>query len=444
MNLRIPLLTATLLLFTACGGGGGSSNSKYKDTFMSCQPAKSVNIFAKTNRETFSIENPMDEPKILLEETNLYSVTPLSFDKQGIYKLFQTEYYWAEETIKNFDYRAYTSPQTLINDLKNSKDRWSFSMTKEDYENVTSQKSGGFGFSCQDVTNGCHVTYVRLDSPADKVGLKRGDVITQINEKKATHTTIYATGQALEKLVSFTVLRKNTNEECHCSVTPRDYTFKVAKGKTLYTPKNEKVGYFRLDSFMGAENIVTQIDEAFNDFKKEHIKKLVIDLRYNGGGSVSVASKLLDKLTTTHQNDEQFTLAWNDDFKKNNSTYRFEKANNALNLEQILFLTTQSSASASELVISAMKAYLSEENIVIIGNKTHGKPVGMGLRADKNYYYFLINFVVKNSLGFYDYFEGFPVTSGCNIEDDPFHEMGDKEESMLKAALLYVDTGSCH
>ena len=244
-------------------------------------------------------------------------------------------------------------------------------------------------------------------------------------------------------MATLTVNRKNTHETCNGSVTPRDYTYKVAKGEVIHTPKNEKVGYFRLDSFMGAENIVTQIDDAFDNFKKENIKKLVIDLRYNHGGSVTVASKLLDKLSITQNEKEQCTLAWNDDFKKNNSTYRFKKDSNSLDLEQILFLTTQGSASASELVISAMKPYLSEENIVTIGDKTHGKPVGMSRREDKNHYYFLINFVVKNSLGFYDYFEGLPVTSGCDINDDPFHEMGDPKESMLKAALLYIDTGIC-
>ncbi len=442
MNLKTTLLIATLLLFTACGGGG-SSSSKYKDSKMSCQPATSVNIFSKTDIETFSIDNPINEPKILLANNPTFSTTALAFDKKGIYELFQTEYYWADETVKNFDYSNYTSPQTLINDLRNSKDRWSSSMTKKYYANLTSQKSGGFGFSCQDVTDGCHVTYVRIDSPADKIGLKRSDVITKINGKKATRINIYKTGQELEKIATFTVKRKNTNETCTGSVTPRDYTYKVAKGEVIHSPKNEKVGYFRLDSFMGAENIVTQIDDAFDNFKKENIKKLVIDLRYNGGGSVTVASKLLDKLSITQNEKEQCTLAWNDDFKKNNSTYRFKKDSNSLDLEQILFLTTQDSASASELVISAMKPYLSEENIVTIGDKTHGKPVGMSRREDKNHYYFLINFVVKNSLGFYDYFEGLPVTSGCDINDDPFHEMGDPKESMLKAALHYVDTGSC-
>ena len=442
MNLQISLLTATLLLFTACGGEGGATT--YKDTSMSCQPTINTNIFSKMSHENFSIENPINEPKVLLAESVSSPIADtLSFDKKGIYKLFQTEYYWANETVDNFDYSNYTSPQALINDLKNSKDRWSFAITKEDYKNMASQKSGGFGFSCQNVTTGCHVTYVRIDSPADKVGLRRADVITEINGEKATHEKIYKKGEDLEKLVNFTVIRKNSNERCNCSVTPRDYTFKVANEKIIYTPKNEKVGYFRLDSFMGAGNIVTQIDKAFNHFKEENIKKLVIDLRYNGGGSVGVASRLLDKLTNMQEGKEQFTLAWNNNYQKNNERFLFEKSNNALNLEQILFLTTKGTASASELVISAMKPYLSEENIVIIGDRTHGKPVGMSGKSDKIYYYFLINFVVKNSLGFYDYFEGLPVTSGCDIDDDPFHDMGDKNEGMLKAALHYVDTGSC-
>jgi hypothetical protein len=203
------------------------------------------------------------------------------------------------------------------------------------------------------------------------------------------------------------------------------------------------VGYLRLDSFLGDDEILAQIESAFNSFKKESIEKLIIDLRYNGGGSVDLASKLLDKLVINKENQTQFTLAWNENYKNQNQIYRFNSSSNALDLKQILFLTTQGSASASELVISAMMPYLPEENVVIIGDKTHGKPVGMSGQYDGSYYYFLINFVVQNSLGFYDYFNGLPVTSGCYIKDDPFHEMGDPKESMLKSALQYIDTGSC-
>jgi len=455
LNFRIHYLAffSLILLFTACGeGGSGNINSISEtassyDVPMSCEQAPlSVQ---KSNADTMpiGINNPNNNPKILLQplknNTISLSTETLTFDKASLYNLFKTKYYWASETPSNVDYLAYTTPQSLIDDLKNEKDRWSFAMTKEDYANLTSQRSGGFGFACEDVTDGCHVTYVRIDSPADRVGLKRGDIIASINDKNATHNLIYTTGETLDVLNSFNIKRDSSNQVCSCKITPREYTYKVAQSKIVNTNNHQKVGYFRLDSFLGEESIIQEINEAFNGFKKADISKLVIDLRYNGGGSVDIASTLLDRLTNTHNQDPQFTLTWNDDYQKNNEAYAFKTEDNSLNLDQILFLTTQDTASASELVISAMKPYMAENKLVIIGDHTHGKPVGMREESDKNYYYFLINFVVKNSIGFYDYFNGFPVTTGCNIEDDPYHEMGDTHELMLKAALNYIDTGSC-
>ena len=444
---NFSLFSLVLLIFTACGGSGNTVSSD-SDVAMSCEAVSLSSLQNKPSyRTNIKVNNPNTHPNFLLNtlsetQTPVLSST-LEFNSAGLYALFQSEYYWASQTATNFNYSAYTTPQSLIDELKQSDDRWSFAITKEDYADLITQTSGGFGFSCQDVNNGCHVTYVRLDSPADKVGLKRGDVISQINEENATHELVYSTAETLDVLNSFTIERDNSNEVCSCKITPRDYSYKVAQAKIVNTPKNEKVGYFRFDSFLGTQSIIEEIDEAFDTFKQADISKLVIDLRYNGGGSVDIASTLLNKLTNTHNEATQFTLAWNDDYQQNNETHRFETETNSLALEELLFLTTNASASASELVISAMKPYIGENNVIIIGEDTHGKPVGMSGRGDDNYYYFLINFVVKNSVGFYDYFDGLPVTEGCNIADDPLHEMGDENELMLKSALNYVDTGSC-
>ncbi|MBU1667234.1 hypothetical protein KKC13_02380 [bacterium] len=441
---NISLFTFILLIFTACGGGGTTSSN---DVPIHCEPAPLNSLHNKNAYSpTIEIDNPGSEPKLLLHtlaDTPTPLTTTVEFDKAGLYGLFQTEYYWASQTSNNFDYTAYSTPQSLIDDLKHEKDRWSFAITKEAYADLTSQKSDGFGFFCQDVSNGCHVTYVRIDSPADKVGLKRGDVISRINEEDATQALLYETADNLGVLSNFKIERDNRKEVCTCKITPRDYTYKVAQAKIINTNNHQNVGYFRFDSFLGDESIIQEINEAFDTFKKAAISKLVIDFRYNGGGSVDVASALLNKLTNTHNEASQFTLAWNDDHQKNNETYTFKTEENSLYLEQLLFLTTKDSASASELVISAMKPYMEESKVVVIGEDTHGKPVGMGGRSDESYYYFLINFVVKNSIGFYDYFNGLPVTAGCDINDDPYHEMGDSNELMLKAALNYVDTGSC-
>jgi len=442
MNYTIPLFTTLLLLLTSCGSSNSKTDDKkYNDTMMSCEEDRTDTTKKMYQHDSIiDIDNPTNSTKILVENTS--ETNEVKFNKQDLYHLFQTEYYWASETEDNLDYTAYSSPQNLIDDLKYSKDRWSFAITKKEYNYISSQKSAGFGFICQDVSAGCHVVYVRIDSPVDRIGLKRGDIITKVNQQHASRELIYEIGQQ-EEPVTLKILRPNTSERCSAQVTPRDYTYKVVLDKIMETDKHHKVGYLRLDSFFGDEKIIQQIDVAFDKFKKESISKLIIDLRYNGGGSVAVASKLLNKLIHKKDNKPQFTLAWNDDYKQNNETYRFKTEENSLDIKQLLFLTTKNSASASELVISAMKPYLEEKNLIQIGEHTHGKPVGMNGKVDTNYYYFIINFVVKNSVGFYDYFDGLKVTEGCNIEDDPYHEMGNRNESMLKAALNYIDRGSC-
>jgi C-terminal processing protease CtpA/Prc len=441
MIYKLSFLTLIILGLSSCGSVETSTNPRDDDTLVTCKQKNNTISFKKTySKIPIKIEAPSGLKLLIVNKPT--SIEKTTFDKTALYNLFKTEYFWADETPKNFDVTNYSDPQRLINDLKYKDDRWSFAVTPEVYNSTISQKSIGIGFSCHDIENGCLITYVRLNSPADKIDLRRGDIIQTVNEQPAIQALIYAKGQE-EKQISFKLSRPNKNQLCQGKVIPREYSYDVVASKVLQTPLNKKVGYLRLDSFLGDDKILPQLNTAFNSFKKESIDKLIIDLRYNGGGSVDLASKLLDKLSVNQEGQTQFTLAWNETYKKKNSVYVFNKTSNALDLKQILFLTTQSSASASELIISAMQPYLPESDVVIIGDKTHGKPVGMSGQSDGSYYYFLINFVVQNSLGFYDYFEGIPVTSGCNIADDPFHEMDDKNEAMLKSALLYVDEGRC-
>ena len=108
---------------------------------------------------------------------------------------------------------------------------------------------------------------------------------------------------------------------------------------------------------------------------------------------------------------------------------------------KLVFLTTGNSASASELAINTMKPYLGN-NVAIVGETTHGKPVGMAGRTNGSYIYFLINFMVENSIGFYDYFNGLPPD--CAVSDTDYtHALGDPDEALLHEALYYIDNGHC-
>ncbi|RUM68976.1 MAG: hypothetical protein DSZ07_05615 [Sulfurovum sp.] len=440
-NMNKALTFIILFVLTACETTS-SNNTSIDKPIMSCKQNKNLSVLNK-NFQNDSVEvEALDGLNILIADTKIPIAKKTTFDKAGLYNLFKTEYFWADKTPRNLNINNYNEPQKLIDDAKYSVDRWSFAITPEIYNNAISQKSVGFGFACQNINLGCLITMVRIDSPADKIDLRRGDIIQKIDGAEVTRELIYTKGQE-DKSVEFEILRQNSDEICTGNVTPREYTYKVVEYKTIKNRSSKEIGYLRLDSFLGDDKILAQLDNAFEYFQKKYVEKLVIDLRYNGGGSVDLASKLLDKLAINRKNQTQFTLAWNNNYTKKNQVYKFKHASNALDLKQIIFLTTRATASASELVISAMKPYLPEEDIVIIGDKTHGKPVGMNGQSDGSYYYFLINFVVQNSLGFYDYFEGLPVTTGCNVKDDPFHEMGDPKESMFKSALQYINRGSC-
>ncbi|MCH9740512.1 MAG: hypothetical protein K0U38_06690 [Epsilonproteobacteria bacterium] len=362
--------------------------------------------------------------------------------KVYLHKLFLTEYFWSDTIPKNVNYNQYSSPQDMINNLKYTpKDYWSTAITKEENDNFFNQKSGGFGFGhTQDAEGNRVVFLIRIDSPAFYAGLKRGDTIQMVNDQEATLENILEASENLDVPTNFTIYRPSSDETLDLNITSQEYTFKVTKSSTVTTDNNETVGYLLFDSFTGTAT--TEVDQAFDYFQAQNIEKLVIDLRYNGGGSVTTTSILLDKLLRDRDEEIQFTLAWNDDNQYKNEVAHFETDDNSLELKQIIFLTTNMTASASEIVINALKPYLGD-NVVTIGSKTHGKPVGMSGKTDGTYIYYLVNFVIKNSDGFYDYFRGLGVTEGCEVEDDIYHERGSPSEGMLQKALFYIDNNHC-
>ncbi len=326
----------------------------------------------------------------------------------------------------------------MIDELKvNPPDLWSFTMTSQGYEDFANQQTIGFGFGYD--TSSFTVFLVRIDSPAYGK-LFRGDKILEVNGVSATATLISEASQNVNVQTTFTVLRGS--DEVDVSLTSTAYTFKVSLEKIILQD-SQKIGYLRYDSF--TESSVAEFENIFTTFKTENIDELIIDLRYNGGGSVATTSALIDNISNVHPEERQLYLDWNANYQQKNSTYSFEDAElqdgNELNMQRVFFLVTKSSASASEAIISALIPYLGASNVITIGDSTHGKPVGMTGRTYDNNYYFLINFMVRNNANETTSFDGIPVT--CPAEDDLTHLMGDVNETMLQTALAYIQTGAC-
>ena len=360
-----------------------------------------------------------------------------SDDKSFLYGLFQHEYLWSDRIDTEVDTSAFTDPNNMIDALRvYPPDRWSFALNQEQFDAMINQKTAGFGIG---FTPALEIFFVRIGSPAYGK-LYRGDKIILVNGESATSSSIVQASQNHNRATTFSVLRNGNMIDV--SVTPKAYRYSVTESKII-NHNHHKIGYLRYDGF--DENSVTEIEEDFSKFKAAGIDELVVDLRYNGGGTLAATSAFLDNIISSHPNERQLYLDWNDNNKDKNSEYFFEEASlqdgNELNMRRIFFLVTADSASASEAAINALVPYLGRRNVVTIGARTHGKPVGMEGRVYKDYMYFLVNFYVRNNAGETTSFDGIAPT--CRATDDIGHRMGDTQEAMLATALYYIDHGRC-
>ncbi len=358
-------------------------------------------------------------------------VLSINSQKDFLYNLFTTEYLWADE-VSSINYDIINNPQEIIDNLKVEKDKWSFAIPLSLSENISNQKSYGFGCSIRD-----NIIYrLNFDSPCEKSGLKRGDKILRINDKNISDE-VYKEAQNNENIESIFTIQRG-NDKKHIKISSRNYKYKTVKYK-IFDLNNSKIAYLIFDSFTEAS--VDELKEAFTYFKNNMVEELIVDLRYNGGGSLATASILLDKIAGFNNEGKiQTKIKWNDNYSKNNYSLTFSKDENSLNLNRVFFLVTKDSASASEMVINSLKPYMDE--VILIGEKTHGKPVGMRGVSLGEWIYFLINFKVLNANDEGDYFDGLAVN--CKIKDEYLYPRDDKKDALLKSALNFIANGTCN
>ena len=358
-----------------------------------------------------------------------------SSEKQYVKQLFEGPYLWYDHANTSIDPTPYTTPQALIEAYKYAKlDHWSFALTPEEYREFLNQKGGGFGIG---FTSDLRVKFVRIDAPAWGKIL-RGDTLVKVNGEPATPERLHTASIALG--ISATFVLKRGENTVTVSVTPKAYTYHVSLDR-IYHLNGRTIGYLRYDSFSDSSD--KELAERFKDFDAAGIDELVVDLRYNGGGVVDRAIDLMGYISDAQPGEPAVHLAWNDRYRAYDTTYTFPSppAPHAQGLTRVFFLVTRNSASASELAIHGLVPYLGDTNVITIGTATHGKNVGMAGVEHGGYYYFLINFYVKNAAESISSAAGIPPT--CSAEDDLGHALGDTNETLLKSALYYIEHGAC-
>jgi hypothetical protein len=208
---------------------------------------------------------------------------------------------------------------------------------------------------------------------------------------------------------------------------------------SVYTTNGRKVGYLSFNSFLGdTTEIYNNFQRLFNRFSTQNVQDVIIDLRYNGGGYVTVQEKLANYLITTAGNGNiMMTQKYNDKYNQYNSTTRFRKLG-SLNLSRAFFIVSNSTASASELLINNLKPYL---EVKVIGpSTTYGKPVGFFPVPVGDWYVFPVSFRTVNKNGEGNYFNGIPLDN--KTADGLDKDWGDLSEASLASAIRYINTGS--
>ncbi|HEY9183764.1 MAG TPA: S41 family peptidase [Salegentibacter sp.] len=303
-----------------------------------------------------------------------------------------------------------------------------------------------------------YVRYVQPNTSAASAGIERGMIFNKVDGEVMT----LANYGDLVQPENFTLHQAEFDE--NMDVVDLDKTYDLSKAEYTANPvyitktldvDGKKVGYLMYNSFTA--DFDAELNNAFNNFKSEGITELILDLRYNGGGSVESAVDLASMITGQFEGEifsqQQWNPSYQSYFKENNPDRLVDRFNNkirtgdlinSLNLDKVYVIAGKSSASASELTINGLDAWI---DVVHVGQNTVGKfQASVTLydsdnfgreNANPNHKYAIQPLVYKsaNALGNSDYVNGLVPDIEAIEYINEYKPLGDPSEPLLAAAL---------
>ncbi len=216
-------------------------------------------------------------------------------------------------------------------------------------------------------------------------------------------------------------------------------------GARVLVDGDKRVGYINLRTFIDTAD--TSLRAAFDGFRAQGITEYVIDLRYNGGGLISIAELMGDLMGANRSSNDVFSYtSYRSEKAASDRTRYFRPQPQSVAPTRIAFIGTAASASASELVINAFIPYL-HANVGLIGTNTFGKPVGqIGLdRAACDDRLRVVALATQNAARSGSYYDGLAgtVEASCRATDDLTQPLGSVAEDSVRTALDFLAGRSC-
>jgi len=418
IHYRLALLGLAALL-TACGGGGGGDGV----VPASC----SIN----------------DQKGFVRDATNEWYLFP--------------ELLPAQVNVGNFDTAQQVLDFMTAAARAEGKDRYFSYVTTKEADSSFLQEGQFIGFGFRLRIDGSRAFFMEAfeNSPASEAAMARGDELISINGVPVSNllqtdpNLTAALGPATEGVErSFGFRKLDAMALTTATLTKRVLTIQPVPDNgvtTLTLPTNPSVpvGYINLRTYI--TTAATPLREAFLGFRNQGINYFIMDLRYNGGGLISISDLLGDLFGQLRVSDEVYSrLSFRASKASNDVTHFFQAQPQSVDPVRIAFITTGGSASASEMTVNAMKPWAT---VAIIGSDTYGKPVGQSafdLSENCDLRLRLVTFRGTNRDGEGDYYDGLASTLpfACAAADDLSRPMGDPAETSTAEALQWLGSGS--
>ena len=455
--LRVTTSTVSAALLISCGGGGGNSGGSPLGGGIGLPTSASL-------AQQCAAPRPTDTQGTLATE------------KAFLRSWIDETYLWYQDVrvlpAATLDPTPYATPIDYFAALKtplttaSGKPKDHFHFTYDTPTWIALSQSGiayGYGFQVALIAakppRSAVVAFTEPGTPATMNSILRGYSVVLVDGVDLANGTDVATlnaglfpTAAGNHAFRF---RKPDNTTVDVTMNAQAITETPVQNVGALSAPNASVGYMLFNDHIATAE--SQLVTAINQLKAANVTDLVLDLRYNGGGYLDIASELAYMIGGSHTAGAFFErVNYNDrdpfnqtlaqrttDFHSTGQGFSTPSGTvlPTLNLSRVFVLTTADTCSASEAIMNGLRG--AGVTVNQIGGTTCGKPYGFFPKDNCNTTYFAIQFQGVNNLNFGDYADGFVPSPACVVADDFTRALGDPLENQLEVALSLLNTGTC-
>lgn len=378
-----------------------------------------------------------------------------------MYETMQQEYLYYQDIPEKKSLNFFNKPSDFLNSMVSSKDKKSGS-TFSHIDSVfvitrSTSTTPTFGFEgtmvrAENGSYGIRVLYTQENSPAEEVGLKRGDLIIAANNKKINSSDLfYITSPKEAYLFTMGKLNERGFDTLQTVQMPSP---RIVENKNIYKSDimeiaGKRVAYIMYNEF--GNNDTENLKQLFKDIAGQSVDDIILDLRYNPGGYVNIAQLVSTNLAPQEAMGNVFLKMTHNDKINQTDILNFEQSllanGSPVNYKNLYVITSSNTASASEIVINCLRPYMAGR-LIQVGTATFGKNVAQQLYTDEEkapmLEFWMTNSLLSNAEDFSDYY-----TSGLKPDYEKAEnfkgelgELGTAQDSLMIPIIKHIETGS--